>query len=47
MRNGIHILILSIFVLWKLRTRSKLLRMNNDLLIEQVLGYELAIYRVL
>ena len=30
----------------KLRKRSKLLRMNNDLLVEYVLGYELAIYRV-
>ena len=30
----------------KLRKRSKLLRMNNDLLVEYVLGYELAIYKV-
>ena len=30
----------------KLRKRSKLLRMNDDLLVEYVLGYELAIYRV-
>ncbi len=30
----------------KLRKRSKLLRMNNDLLVEYLLGYELAIYRV-
>lgn len=35
-----------IFAKEKLRKRSKLLRMNNDLLVECVLGYELAIYRV-
>jgi len=34
------------FCIGKLRKRSKLLRMNNDLLVEYVLGYELAIYKV-
>ena len=34
------------FVPTKIRKRSKLLRMNSDLLVEYVLVYELAIYRV-
>ena len=45
LRFGIS-LTYSYFCRLKLRKRSKLLRMNNDLLVEYVLGYELAIYRV-
>ena len=44
-RERYHIIIRK-FAQSKLRKRSKLLRMNNDLLVEYVLGYELAIYRV-